>query len=599
MGDAGWQKNRRILIIDDNEEIHNDFRRILSAKDAPSELDDIEAELFPDVPSRTPVTFELAGAHQGAEGLSMVRRARERGAPFAMAFTDVRMPPGWDGIETLSHIWQEDPNLQAVICSAYSDYSWGDIVARIGQTDNLLILSKPFDPIEVRQMAFALTEKWNQRRALKESHQRLSVQYAASRILVESATIAEGMPALLGVIGRTFCFAFGAVWLADGTKGALRCEHTWSESPAVLDNLQATTLEATCAPGQGWPGLALARGGPSFIADIGVAEDDARAPFAARASLRSAIEFPLTWKGANRVAGVLEFMGRDPHAPDPELFEVMTEIGAKIGHFIERKRVEAALRQSEAKSQALLNAVPDTILRVDEGGTCLDFKASKESAPFLRPDDIVNKSIALVFPEEVAQELMHHVSQALREHTTQVFEYQQSIDGDMRSYEARVAGSEQAAAMVIVRDITEQKRAQAEAEAQRAREEAIRTQNEMLAALATPLIPISDTIIVMPLVGTLDAARVQHIRERLIQGIAARKARIAILDTTGVPSLNAEAADELVRSAQAARLLGSEVIITGLRPDVAQTLVQLGADLRGIATQRTLQSGIALAMKQG
>jgi PAS domain S-box-containing protein len=83
-----------------------------------------------------------------------------------MAFVDVRMPPGWDGIETIAKIWDVYPDLQIVICTAYSDYSWDDMIAKVGQSDRLLILKKPFDNVEVLQLANALTEKW---RLLQES----------------------------------------------------------------------------------------------------------------------------------------------------------------------------------------------------------------------------------------------------------------------------------------------------------------------------------------------------------------------------------------------------------------------------------------------
>jgi PAS domain S-box-containing protein len=82
------------------------------------------------------------------------------GQPYALAFVDVRMPPGWDGVETIKQLWQVDPNLQVVICTAYSDYSWTDIYAKLGHSDSLLILKKPFDNIEVIQLAHALTRKW-------------------------------------------------------------------------------------------------------------------------------------------------------------------------------------------------------------------------------------------------------------------------------------------------------------------------------------------------------------------------------------------------------------------------------------------------------
>jgi anti-anti-sigma factor len=306
-------RKRRILIVDDNEEIHNDFRRILSPPADTSALDDMEAFLFGTPRAgRLDASFEIASAHQGAEALSMVQEAHAAGAPYMLIFVDVRMPPGWDGIETLSRIWQEDMDVQSILCSAYLDYSWHDILARFPETDRLLILKKPFDPMEVRQMAYALTEKWNQS--------------------------------------------------ADAKEAAL------------------------------------------------------------------------------------------------------------------------ALRKSEAEHRELLDAV----------------------------------------------------------------------------------------------------KAQAHA----------------LSVLSSPIIPIHKDVIVMPLIGEMDAARARHMHEKLVHGVAERRARVAILDVTGLPSLCAEVADELVRTARSVRLLGSEVVITGIHPEVAQTLVALNINLSGITTLQSLESGIAYAMKR-
>jgi two-component system, cell cycle sensor histidine kinase and response regulator CckA len=152
----------RLLIIDDNPAIHEDFRKILGAPTSAAErLDDVEAALFGEA-AATPgrAEFRIDSAHQGKEALALVQQAVAAGDPYALAFVDVRMPPGWDGIETLEHIWKVAPELQAVICTAYSDYSWDDITRRFGSIDNLLILKKPFETVEVLQLAHALTKKW-------------------------------------------------------------------------------------------------------------------------------------------------------------------------------------------------------------------------------------------------------------------------------------------------------------------------------------------------------------------------------------------------------------------------------------------------------
>ena len=104
--------------------------------------------------------FELDSAYQGQEALALVSQALAANAPYAMVFIDMRMPPGWDGLQTIEQLWNVDPNLQIALCTAYSDYSFEAIEARLKYNDQLLILKKPFDHLEIRQMASALTWKW-------------------------------------------------------------------------------------------------------------------------------------------------------------------------------------------------------------------------------------------------------------------------------------------------------------------------------------------------------------------------------------------------------------------------------------------------------
>jgi two-component system, sensor histidine kinase and response regulator len=151
----------RILLIDDNEAIHADFRKILCPEAESSVVDEMEASLFEsEIKASAEVAFEVDSAHQGEEGLAMVKKAMAEGRPYALAFVDGRMPPGWDGVETIVHLWKAHPDLQIVICTAYSDYSWEEIVKRVGSTDSLVILKKPFDTVEVLQLAHAMTRKW-------------------------------------------------------------------------------------------------------------------------------------------------------------------------------------------------------------------------------------------------------------------------------------------------------------------------------------------------------------------------------------------------------------------------------------------------------
>ncbi|MCX6849642.1 MAG: PAS domain S-box protein, partial [Verrucomicrobia bacterium] len=154
--------HRRILVIDDNRSIHEDFRKILAPVNAADDaLEAAEAALFgsPQPAQAAKQTFTIDTASQGEEGLQMVKNAQAEGLPYAMAFVDVRMPPGWDGIETTRQIWQVCPDMQIVICTAYADCCWSEVQEQIKPRDRMLILKKPFDIIEVLQLAISLTEK--------------------------------------------------------------------------------------------------------------------------------------------------------------------------------------------------------------------------------------------------------------------------------------------------------------------------------------------------------------------------------------------------------------------------------------------------------
>ncbi len=156
---------RKILIIDDNRDIHGDFRKIFRGIQAEAlELEQLESTLFgveaTPTNARSPLLgATLSSAYQGEEGAAMAIEAAKCGEPFLLAFVDVRMPPGIDGIQTIKRIWEQVPGLPCVICTAFSDYNWEDISTHLGGSGNLYILKKPFDAVEVLQMAQAIAEK--------------------------------------------------------------------------------------------------------------------------------------------------------------------------------------------------------------------------------------------------------------------------------------------------------------------------------------------------------------------------------------------------------------------------------------------------------
>lgn len=153
---------RRILTIDDNQDILADYRKVLLSGPVDQKMAALEASLFdtPSEPLATNVRYEIDAASQGQEGLEMVRTAIQENRRYSCAFIDVRMPPGWDGIETSKRIWEIAPDLPIVLCTAYSDHSWEEISEQLCRADQLLFLKKPFDSIELRQIAASQTSRW-------------------------------------------------------------------------------------------------------------------------------------------------------------------------------------------------------------------------------------------------------------------------------------------------------------------------------------------------------------------------------------------------------------------------------------------------------
>ena len=150
-------KASKILVVDDNQAVHEDYRKVLETPQDDKLLDQMESALFGGDSSAQPnapdLNFQIDSAFQGEEGLELVKKSLVDNSPYAVAFIDMRMPPGWNGIKTAEEIWKIDANLPIVICTAYTDHTWEEIISELTQIELLLILKKPFDNIELKQMA--------------------------------------------------------------------------------------------------------------------------------------------------------------------------------------------------------------------------------------------------------------------------------------------------------------------------------------------------------------------------------------------------------------------------------------------------------------
>lgn len=160
---------RRILVIDDSSFIHEDFRKILgpgSADELFEQLKSLSIDLFGGAgPDQLERGYHVDTASQGEEGAELVRRSVEQDKPYSLAFVDMRMPPGWDGVRTIEELWKVDPKIQAVVCTAYSDFSWSEVQQSLRESNQLHLLRKPFQPEQVRKFAALLCSRWIRERS--------------------------------------------------------------------------------------------------------------------------------------------------------------------------------------------------------------------------------------------------------------------------------------------------------------------------------------------------------------------------------------------------------------------------------------------------
>jgi diguanylate cyclase (GGDEF)-like protein len=226
--------NRRILIVDDNQAIHADIRSVLQPREEPEQLRKLSEVLFgaDEVTAHQPICYDIDSAYQGREGMDLVVAARRADRPYAMAFVDMRMPPGWDGLQTIYEIRKVDANIQVIICTAFSDYSWQSILEAFGVNDWLFILKKPFDVVEVQQLACALTQKWSlaQRAALRTDELEEKVREHASKLAAANIRLQEQVDSLADA-NTQLAAAMAARQLADDRIRHIAFHDTLTDLP--------------------------------------------------------------------------------------------------------------------------------------------------------------------------------------------------------------------------------------------------------------------------------------------------------------------------------------------------------------------------------
>ncbi|NUQ77467.1 MAG: PAS domain-containing protein [Polyangiaceae bacterium] len=257
------------------------------------------------------------------------------------------------------------------------------------------------------------------------------------------------------------------------------------------------------------------------------------------------------------------------------------------------------LRASEAELRAIFGAMDDVILVMDGDGRYLKIVPTKPDLLYRPSDDLLGRTMHEIMPKEAADFFLGYVRRAIETRMPESLEYSMPIGDRTVWFAGSLSPMDDGRVVFMARDITARKQAEDALRESIRQEEAIRAQAAALAELSTPIIPITNEIVVVPLIGLFDDRRLDQAMSALLSGITTRGARTAIIDITGVSTVDSRVAEGLLRAARAGQLLGAEIVLTGIQPGAAQTLVALGIDLGRIVTRGTLQDGIAFALEIG
>ncbi|WP_242515366.1 STAS domain-containing protein [Sorangium cellulosum] len=364
---------------------------------------------------------------------------------------------------------------------------------------------------------------------------------------------------------------------------------------------KAVTEATQFTRGVGLPGRVLASKQPAWVRNVREDANFPRARLAKNLGVKTGFAFPVVI-GAAEVVAVLEFFSDAEYGDDGTFLATIGRIARQLGRLFERKHAQEMLSRERDFLAGVMDLVDGLIVVLDARGRIVRMNRAAERALGralslfgprhlwdLTPDPAASARLRALFEELGAGGRRQQVEVPWT-----------AGDGARRVTAwsgAVLRGKNGASRFVIMTgiDLTERKRA--EEERARLQEEVIRAQDAALAKLSVPLIPLGDDVVVLPLIGPLEAQRARRMIEALSRGIAARRTRIAIVDLTGVDDLDAPAVQTLLDLVRVARLLGAQVVMTGIRPEVAQRLAAGGTDVSRLVVKGSLQSGIAFAMR--
>lgn len=272
----------------------------------------------------------------------------------------------------------------------------GAVDHNFGTTDHLLRL--------LIVLAGCLMAVWTA--SIREARERtadlLATQASVARVLASSKDLAEVSPRVLETVGSILDWQVGAIWRVRPRAGMLSCTETWADDSIDARAFLEHSAELTFRPGEGLPGRVWQSGRPQWIADVPQDDDLPRADEAAACGLHAAFCFPI--RGLNGIIGAIEFFATEPRRPDSNLLDLMDSLGGQLGDYIERTLAEEAVRESDARKTAVVQAAVDCIITMDHEGRVVEFNPAAEQTFGYSSDDAVGRELAeLIIPPDLRE----------------------------------------------------------------------------------------------------------------------------------------------------------------------------------------------------
>lgn len=438
------------------------------------------------------------------------------------------------------------------------------------------VLAAAIERSEAEQERARLLAGEQAARAESEAAQRrLKAQYDVSSLLAESPPVPQAMSRALQAIGETLAWDVGTLWTVDREVNRLYASATWHASGFDPGEFFAITRQVGTAPGEDAPGRVWASGESVWISDVLIDGGFVRGNVAALVGLHTAALFPI--RSERAVLGVMEFLSRQVRLKDEALLQPFAIIGNEICQFVERKEAEERVKYQAS----LLDMVEQAVIATDTEGRVVYWNRHAEKLYGWATQEALGRP---------ALDLTH--AEISRGEATRILARVTSGESWSGEFTARrrdgaafpvletdspiyIDLGEVVGIVSVSTDISERRRMEM-----------------VIRDLSTPVLQIRERLLLAPIIGIMDPERATQLTNQLLAAIRAHRARVVVIDITGVAVMDSYAANYLLRTVEASRLLGAHVIVTGLSPDIAQTLVKLGVDLGKLRTVGDLQGGI-------